>query len=216
MTSRLLFDLLKFTSSDAERICGAPQASQWNWRRAGYLRQFDGHPRYDIVDLAELWVMSNLAKQGVGPGVSSKFARVAGLSITWWALRLISAYERDHLNAPRSKFALKNAASWEAQSLWLAEHILSEEEGKDDPADLFAVWPDGSFGPLLALHEADPAFSEKENRGTFVLIPARAAARWMLEEIGGPIVRVSARNKNQSKGKHRILPEEQDAERRGT
>lgn len=160
--------------------------------------------------------MSNLAKQGVGPGVSSRFAKAAGNSIAWWALRLISAYEGDHLKAPRSRFAPSEAATWEGQSRWLAERILSEKQYKDDPADLFAVWPDGSFAPLFALDEADPAFNDKQKRGTFIVIPARAAARWILEEIGGPVVRVSAGNKNQIDKKHRILPKEQDAERRGT
>jgi hypothetical protein len=94
MTAHLT--LTTCTPGEAERIIDVSTAQQRDWRRRGFLPHRDGHARFDIFDLAEMWTIKLLADRGIGPQLAMDVAALCAVGMAWHALAYGDAYDGDH------------------------------------------------------------------------------------------------------------------------
>ncbi|MGJ8530444.1 hypothetical protein [Maritalea sp.] len=92
----------QFTPAQAENITGMSVSQQRNLRRHGYLKSTEGHARFDIFDLARLFVIQTLSDKGVGPShcatgeEGQDIASICAKGILWSIFDDVDAYEGDH------------------------------------------------------------------------------------------------------------------------
>jgi hypothetical protein len=69
-----------FGAGELERISGLSGAMQRDLRRRGLIggTEGGGRARFDIVELATIWMMTGLASQGAGPKASRSLAELLG------------------------------------------------------------------------------------------------------------------------------------------
>lgn len=87
------YTLTQFTPAEAEAITGVSNNVQRDWRRHGYLRQSDGHARFNIFDLGKMLTMAKLSQRGIGPKDSFKVAEWCAEGIAVQCFAAIEAYE---------------------------------------------------------------------------------------------------------------------------
>lgn len=144
--------LTLFTPGEAQRITDVATVMQRDWRRRGFLPSGDGHARFDVFSLAELWALKLLADRGIGPQQGKEVVDWLAIGIVGYALQFRDAYEGEHdefehlMGAgdsaddlhrvvekiaekarPGDKFDLSGApASWLASANTFARQILRE------------------------------------------------------------------------------------------
>ncbi|MEE9271713.1 MAG: hypothetical protein V3U57_00320 [Robiginitomaculum sp.] len=70
-----------FTPSELAEITGLSTTMQRDWRRRGILATSDGHAKFDIYDLTEVYFMARMSESGIGPLKSGPHAFFAGLNM---------------------------------------------------------------------------------------------------------------------------------------
>lgn len=179
-----ILTLTQFTPGEAERITTLTTTMQRDWRRRGHLSDFEGHARFDVFNLAEMWVLKMLADRGIGPQAASDVARICALGISWWALSWVDAYEGDHHRvdecwpaalrkrpkpfppeliaamesaemAGRFKIPSPDDLMWGAKADSLRRQVVLERGfPRVIPAPFFVWWADGSHIWHVSLDEA--------------------------------------------------------------
>jgi hypothetical protein len=91
------YTLTTFTPGEAERITGLSTTMQRDWRRRDILPTTHGHARFDVFELAEMWVLKLLTDRGIGPQAAMDVAPQCAAGIVLNALQWVDAYEGDHL-----------------------------------------------------------------------------------------------------------------------
>lgn len=87
------FKLNTFSASEAEYVTGISKGMQRVWRQRGHLPAVEGHARFNIFDLAEMYALAAFTHLRLGPEFSQKFARQLGDSIAYRALQVIPSYQ---------------------------------------------------------------------------------------------------------------------------
>ena len=87
------FELTQFRAKDVERITGASTTTLRDWRRRGYLPKKTGHPKFNCIELLQVWAMKMLADRGIGPSLAAGIATQCGIVGAWFALREPYAYD---------------------------------------------------------------------------------------------------------------------------
>ena len=86
----------KFTPRQVEQICGVTVAQQRNLRRHKYLPSVEGHARFDVYEMAHVYVLQLMSDRGIGPKDASEVAEICATGITHHALAYPEAYSGDH------------------------------------------------------------------------------------------------------------------------
>jgi hypothetical protein len=81
-----------FTPAEAEKITGVSHTLQRDWRRRGFLASFEGWARFTSTDLAHMLVIQSLSAHGIGPSVSSPYARTIAQRLAAWCLTIREAW----------------------------------------------------------------------------------------------------------------------------
>ena len=90
---KVSFEFTQFGAKDVERISGTSMNALRDWRRHGYLPKKPGHPKFNCIELIEVWAMNMLAHRGIGPRLTTGIAKQCGIVGAWFALREPHAYE---------------------------------------------------------------------------------------------------------------------------
>lgn len=187
------FTLTVFTPYQAEKITGLSVANQRDWRRRGYLKQNHGHARFDAFDLAEIMVLSDMSRRGIGPKDASPLSALCASAIVYYALRWIDAYEGDHMRAYEwNAHVYPEGISWGTKAEWLAKVILKERGYHVIPAPYFVWWANGSE---LWVHSLDKAFSDGVSDdprwdGPVIVLSLEALGGRLIRRCETPIVHV--------------------------
>jgi hypothetical protein len=190
-----MFELRTFTAAEAEAITGVPATLLRDWRRRDCLpkplrraRLSRKHPRYDVVELANIWAMGLLAARGIGPQLSVNYApAIAGL-IAADVVRRIEAYEGEHeLTLTWAQVSPR----WVDQSAWLSRNLGAIKGFSAPGAKFFIWWADGS---CIVADDLRAAFGELSDdpryAGPIIVLDVFALATTLLEKIGKPVVKV--------------------------
>ncbi|MDO9638115.1 MAG: hypothetical protein Q7J44_06210 [Pseudotabrizicola sp.] len=202
-----------FTPADAAKITGVSQTLQRNWRRHGYLPEGEGHTRFDVFSLAELYALGMLAERGVGPHQSVQVVELLGAGMVWGALECFGAYE-----GPKSLLAYgentdeENAAIQHAKGGgfylpdapldWLNKsdkytraafrlNGFDKRVGRVIPARFFLWFPDGSHSWEQSV---DHCFNSPNfhTDGPVIVLDQRALGRKMVAAAPRPFVKLKA------------------------
>lgn len=84
-----------FRAGEAEAITGLSAAMQRDYRHRGFLPKFEGHARFNIFDMAEMYMLKLLSDRGFWPDIWAPVAKIAARGIAFHVLRLADAYEGD-------------------------------------------------------------------------------------------------------------------------
>lgn len=208
------FDFTLFDAGTAARVTSASETQQWNWRRSGYIPKHDGHAKYNIIDICELWVMAALSKRGVGPQVSRKYSRDCAKSAAWFALYMRPAWAGNFDVLPQSS----NTHDWQTQNIVQISESFGRQPpmqspiigklshganiaifGKDQTAlpvhSFLRIWQDGEFD--YTNHRDPLDFGEDElgalaipleKLGLVSVLPLKYAGQLIAHELGAPLV----------------------------
>lgn len=90
--------LALFKPAEAEAITGLSTVLQRDYRHRGFLPKFAGHARFDIFQLAEMYVLNLLSERGFWPDIFAPTAKVAADGVAFHALRFADCYDGDDAN----------------------------------------------------------------------------------------------------------------------
>lgn len=83
--ARKNYVLERYTPAEAEMVTGVNVALQRDWRRRGLLPEIGGgHARYSAAELAEMMLMQEFAKQGLGPKLLKDMLGAAARPLSTW------------------------------------------------------------------------------------------------------------------------------------
>ncbi|MCD4514153.1 hypothetical protein LQT97_23245 [Brucella pseudogrignonensis] len=197
------FELMKFNSTQVAEATGVSAELQRNWRRYGFLKQEAGHARYDIFEIAEMWVLGAVGRFGIGPKLAKAYASDAAKYIAWWALKNDAGHEgddSDRWKVPFSQYVKPNKSigigkkptigtEWAFRGKWIADQIVHgcEADGLDFP--LYLVFENGSAFP--ADEARVPYFDPDRGVGGFICLPLSDAAMRLISSLKAPLVKVS-------------------------
>ncbi len=85
----------RFGASEAERITGVSAMRQRDFRRHGYLPPITGRARFDVFELAELFVLKIMMDRNIGPQEAMNVTDICALGIVWHALMEKGAFAGD-------------------------------------------------------------------------------------------------------------------------
>ena len=100
-----MFEAVTFTPAEAEQITGVTGAVQRDWRRHGYLPSTKGHARFELHDLAELWLLKMFTDRGIGP----QRAKVVSASLAH-RIAYLTAQVNKGINVDQNKVKLAETA----------------------------------------------------------------------------------------------------------
>ena len=84
--------LTLFRAGEAEAITGLSAAMQRDYRHRGFLPKFEGHARFNIFDMAEMFMLKRLSDAGLWPDVFAPIAKIAASGLAFYALKFRDAY----------------------------------------------------------------------------------------------------------------------------
>ncbi|MFG1373391.1 hypothetical protein V5F32_14555 [Xanthobacter oligotrophicus] len=134
-----------FRPGEAEAITGLSAAMQRDYRHRGFLPKFVGHARFNIFDLAEMYMLKRLSDAGFWPEVFGPLAKIAATGLAFYALKMANAYEGNQAdieqfcaisNRPELKIfetlgldaeVSKYLVIWATPVLGVAEHEFSDD-----------------------------------------------------------------------------------------
>lgn len=96
--------LTLFTPAEVERITGVTTMTQRDWRRRSIVpKRGEGHARYNLFELAEMFAIKLLSDRGVPLEEASNVALWCGMGIGFRVLQWVDAYEGDHLRTNEAR-----------------------------------------------------------------------------------------------------------------
>lgn len=134
-----------FRAGEAEAITGLSAAMQRDYRHRGFLPKFEGHARFNIFDLAEMFMLKRLSDAGFWPDVFAPVAKIAAAGLAFYALKIADAYEGSEADieqfcviSNRPELRVFEALSmdaevsrylviWATPALGIAEHEFSDD-----------------------------------------------------------------------------------------
>ncbi|MEO3428922.1 hypothetical protein AAFN88_08715 [Pelagibius sp. CAU 1746] len=184
-----------FTPGEAEGITGVSTALQRDWRRRGFLPSNDGHARFDVFALAEMWALRLLAERGIGPQQSRKAAAWLAAGIVHEALQHRQAYEGDfEAAALRGAHPDDNVQDrLDVLARWIVqERSRPRGAGQVLPARFF-VWT--GDGKRRWVDSVDAWFDDidggrRKGAGAVIVMDQRALGRRLLDLARRPFVHV--------------------------
>lgn len=82
-----------FRPGEAEAITGLSTAMQRDYRRRGFLPKNEGHARFNVFELAEMFMLKQLSDRGFWPEFFAPVAHLAAKGVALQALKFADAYE---------------------------------------------------------------------------------------------------------------------------
>ncbi|QTI79020.1 hypothetical protein IAI58_15505 [Roseomonas marmotae] len=166
--------LTSFTPGEAERITGVSTAQQRDWRRRGFLPSNEGHARFDLFSMAEMWVLKLMADRGIGPQAVKEVAGTCATGIAWHALAWGDAYEGDH----------ERTLEWQpsvfkviVENLRRGKEAMAQYEADPKPENLIAAL-DASNGPSWGEQANWLRRKVLKDRGIPLAIPGKYFIWW--------------------------------------
>jgi len=211
MTFKIVLN--RFSPAEAAKIVQVSTTLQRNWRRHGYLPVAEGHARFDVFALAELYALGVLAARGVGPHQGIEVAELIGAGIVWNALAVRAAYEGDATilsSEPDTADEANLRDQVQAMGVNLGPDPLDwmfkcdkfirdafrtngydKRVGRVIPARYFLWFPDGSHSWQWSV---DHCFTSGlfPTDGPVIVIDQRALGAKMVAVAGKPFVRIEA------------------------
>lgn len=185
--------LTLFTPAMAEKIAGLSVATQRDYRRRGFIKQNEGHARFDAFDLAEMMVLNDMSKRGIGPKDTSSVSKICALAIVYHALQWIDSYEGDHEKVHEwNAHVFPDGVSWGMKAEWLARAVLRERGLSAVPAPLFIWWADGTHTFQVSFDKAfnDGLSDDARWNGPVVILSLQALAGRLIDGAGSALVHV--------------------------
>lgn len=152
--SQIVPHLNLFRPGEAEAITGLSPAMQRDYRFRGFLRKFEGHARFNVFDLAEMYMLKRLSDSGFWPDVFAPVAKIAAHGLAFFLLESAGSYEgRDadierfcaiH-NCPAVKVfetigleisASKYLIMWASRDSAIADHEFTDDIGASFSEDI--------------------------------------------------------------------------------
>lgn len=87
------FACIAFRPAEAAEMTGLSALMQRDWRDRGFLPPAAGHARYDVFDIARMFIMRSLSDAGMGPKFSNDFSQKGANALVYHLLRVTDAYE---------------------------------------------------------------------------------------------------------------------------
>lgn len=180
-----MFEAVTFTPAEAEQITGVTGAVQRDWRRHGYLPSTKGHARFELHDLAELWLLKMFTDRGIGP----QRAKVVSASL---------AHRIAYLTAQEPEAWEGSLASVPGEG-WQEKLSLLNPYRPSTPPRRWFVWlaDDRTIAcdhldRALGLSSGDAAL-----HGPLIVFDLDALSSALMQRIGRPVLRIAAdRNAN--------------------
>ena len=150
---------------EAATVSGVALANQRNLRRSGYIPKNSGHARFTLEETAELLVFGSLSERGIGPKVSSTFAKTAARGIFLKTLHMAEIY------TPEAAAAAHEVTKPEADTE--IQYILKSGQLKSEVVETHRRWHHGALAKkhLAELIEAQVGARGEKTPDMFILFP---------------------------------------------
>lgn len=135
-------ELVKFTPKQAEEITGLSTIRQRDLRRHGYLPTNQGHARFDLFELTEIYALQLMLERNIGPKKAKNISEVCALGITWAIFGSDNAYGKDY-DLISGKHALNDMIAKEIEDdkpFYFRSHIFRPSRIKNIVPDEFFIW----------------------------------------------------------------------------
>ena len=188
-------ELVKFTPKQVEEITGLSTIRQRDLRRHGYLPSNQGHARFDVVELTEIYVLQLMLERNIGPKKAKEISEICALGVTWAIFGSDNAYGKDY-DLISGIHALNEMVAKEIEDDkpgFFRSHIFRPSRIKKlVPDEFFIWWANEQYSWYTSLERAFEDVDEHDSKrtGPIIILSLSSLASDLKRKAGSVFAKV--------------------------